>query len=168
MLKKLNKKNRILYWVTTLFFVLIIINSFLEKEIQTEQDLTQKNIKINKIQTIKHQKGLGESIAIIDSKNDEYRITLKTKDCLIKDLKKDLKSNDLIIIGFKENYSFLDYFKPYYETYIVRKNNGDFIDFKCVSNESHFGKRKLIIILIVLNIIILYLLTITQKTTNKE
>jgi hypothetical protein len=46
---------------------MFIINAFLEKEIQTELDLTQKNIKINKIKSINYQKGLGESIAIIDT-----------------------------------------------------------------------------------------------------
>lgn len=167
MLNKLNKRNRIIYLLTTLCFIVILINSFLENEIQTKKDLTFKEIKISKIETIVHPKGLGKSIAVIDTENDEYRISLKTIDCLIKDPKNELKSDDIITVGFNESYSLMDYFKPYYETYLLRKNKIDFIDFTCVSKESHFGKRKLLIVLILLNIVLLYLLKITQKTLKE-
>jgi len=166
--KNLNKRNKRIYWISTVFFVLIIFDSFLIKEIKTERDLTFRNITIKKIENIRHPKGLGKSMAIIDVHDNEFRIILKIKYCLIRDPKKELEPNDIITVGYAQKQSISDYLKSYNETFIVRKNNSNFIDFKCVANDSHFGKIKLTTFLFCLNIAILYILIITQRTRLKN
>lgn len=166
MIKKLNKRNRIIYWTSTILFAFIVLNLFLEKEIRTENDLQFKTIKIDRIQK-RHTK-YSNSISIFDVQNNDYHIISKILKCTNGDLTKKLKKKDLVTIGYLDGYSITNFYLPYYETYIIRYKNKDLINFKCVVNESHFGKRKMLAILFVANIAILYLLYITQQKSEEK
>lgn len=167
MIKKLNKRSKIVYWTSTIVFAVIILNLFLEREIHSESDLTFKNIQIKKIQGIKN-KNIGNSISITDSENNAYRVIPKIMKCKIRDIKKEIKKGENITIGYVKDYSIASFFLPYHETFIVRNKNQDYIDFNCVVNESHFGKRRMSILLLIANIAILYLLYITQAKPDEK
>lgn len=146
-----------------MFCILCIINSFLIKEIKAKSDLEYRKIRVREVQTIIHRKVGGNSIAIIDSNNDEFRITNKENHCLTHYLKTILKPNDLITVGYIQDFSFTGFILPYYETYSISKNDVDFIDFNCISKESRFGKWKITVLLIFFNVAMFYLLHVTQS-----
>lgn len=162
MLKKNNRKERIIFIIVTTILVLISFNYFLVKEVKYESDLVYKKIKLAKLYKKHLAKGNGYSVTIIDYNGARYKILRKhIKCCDIKTVTK-LKKGDSLTIGFVKNDDITSYFNNSHEILWMSSQTKQYINFQCIVSDYKFGKWKILWSFIILDIILAYFLFIVK------